>query len=74
MKMLLFMILLFLMSCHNHKERKYMVHTSYGSGWNLSSSNIACDSVKLFNPHHACVYIDGFSTDLYADRILVSSN
>ena len=74
MKQLSLIIVLFLMSCHNHKERKYTVYTSYGSGWNLSSSHIACDSVKLFNPHHARVYIDGFATDLYADRILVSGN
>lgn len=50
-----------------------LVHTSYGSGWDLSSTTVKCDSVKLITPKHARVYVDGVATDLYADEILVSN-
>lgn len=72
MKALLLILVVFLLSCSPGKERPYTVHTSYGTGWDLSGTHISCDSVKLFDAKHARVYVDGTATDLYADRILVS--
>lgn len=73
MKPLLLILTVLLLSCNSDKKRMYTVHTAYGSGWSQSSSSITCDSVKLFDANHARVYKDGTATDLYADKILVSS-
>jgi hypothetical protein len=74
MKTLLLMLTVLLLSCSSGKQRPYIVFTSYGSGWDVSSSNIRCDSVKLFDTKHAKIYIDGTATDVYADRILITDN
>jgi SPX domain protein involved in polyphosphate accumulation len=71
-KLLLIMTVL-LLSC-SAKHRPYLVYTSYGSGWDVSGTTVRCDSVKVFDPRHAQVYIDGTATDLYADRILITDN
>lgn len=78
MKNIILVLVILLISCnptptHIEKQREYRVHTSYGSGWDLSSTTVKCDSVKLITPKHARVYVDGVATDLYADVILVSN-
>jgi hypothetical protein len=74
MKKLLLLILVAFTACHHGKDRPYIVYTSYNKGWDRSTTYLYCDSVKLFDRNHACVYIDGAATDLYAEQILISSN
>lgn len=73
MKKLLLIMTVLLLSCSGN-SRKYLVYTSYGSGWDRSQITVKCDSVKVFDPRHVQVYIDGTATDLYADRILITDN
>lgn len=72
-KILLFVMITFI-SCQHRKHRAYIVYTSYGKGFDRLSTNIICDSVKVFDKNHARVYIDGAATDLYAHEILISNN
>lgn len=74
MKTLLLFIIVVFTACHANKYRPYTVFTSYGKGWDRSSTHIQCDSVKLFNKSHACIYVDGVPTDIYAEEILISNN
>jgi hypothetical protein len=73
MKNTILVMVILLVSCKTGKQRVYKVHTSYGTGWDLSSSMVKCDSVKLITPKHARIYVDGVATDLFADQILVSN-
>ena len=74
MKKLLLFVLIAFTSCQPRKHRAYIVYTSYDKGWNRLSSQISCDSVKMFDKNHARVYIDGAATDVYAHEILISNN
>lgn len=73
MKNIILAMVVLLASCKTGKQRAYVVYTSVGTGWNSSSINIRCDSVKLITPKHACIYIDGTATDIFADQILVGN-
>lgn len=72
MRTLLFFILVTVVSCTG-LPRKYRVFISNGSGWEKSATYIDCDSATMINKTEAIIYIDGHSSHIYAERILISN-
>jgi hypothetical protein len=73
MRTLLFFILITLVSCSTGLPRKYRVFVSNGSGWGKSATYIDCDSATMISKTEAIIYIDGHTSHIYAEGILLSN-
>jgi hypothetical protein len=77
MKKILFLSLfslLLLESCGKRgKQRMFIVFQTNGTGFETSQTTIKCDSVNMLSKGHAIIYVDGISTTIYGDEIMVAT-
>jgi hypothetical protein len=73
-KIIIILILGFATSCKTENSHKMKVYMSNGDGWDMSSTEMSCDSVTMVNKNNAIVYINGYKSTIYADVILLNTN
>lgn len=71
-KLLMLLIVIVLFSCNKESKNKMKVYMSNGNGWDMSSTEMLCDSVTMINKNSAIVYINGYKSIIYADVILIN--
>jgi MinD superfamily P-loop ATPase len=71
-KIILVLILSVLASCKPDRSKYTVVYTATGSGWDVYSTQMRCDSATMINEKTVVVYYDGRKSTIYADKILIN--
>jgi len=72
-KIIIALFLCFITSCKPDKGKySTVVYTATGSGWDLYSTEMRCDSATMINEKTVVVYYDGRKSTIYADKILIN--
>ncbi len=71
-KIIIALFLGFITSCKPDRSKYTVVYTATGSGWDMSSTEMRCDSATMINEKTVVVYYDGRKSTIYADKILIN--
>lgn len=73
-KIFIVFILSLLSSCNTQNKYKMKVYISNGTGWDLTSTEMFCDSATMVSKNKAIIYVDGIKSVLIAENILINTS